>query len=86
VAILENAGYRRLDDILDLEREDFIKLAGIMKDDADKLMAIIEELTTDAPDEEAPTAAGSVAGSTEEAAGTDAAAEAGVEAEPPAAT
>jgi N utilization substance protein A len=56
VAILENAGYRRLDDILDLEREDFLKLAGIMKEDADRLMAIIDELTTDAPDEDAPAA------------------------------
>jgi N utilization substance protein A len=53
VAILENAGYRRLDDILDLEREDFLKLPGIMIEDAEKLVAIIDELTTDAPDEEA---------------------------------
>ncbi len=53
VAILENAGYRRLDDILDLEREDFLKLPGIMFDDADKLMAFIDELTTEASDEDA---------------------------------
>jgi N utilization substance protein A len=53
VAILENAGYRRLDDILDLGREDFLKLPGIMIEDAEKLVAIIDELTTDAPDEEA---------------------------------
>jgi N utilization substance protein A len=72
VAILENAGYRRLDDILDLEREDFLKLAGIMIDDADRLMAIIDELTTDAGDDEA---------------GADEAAEVPTpEAEPPAAT
>lgn len=57
VAILENAGYRRLDDILDLERDDVLKLPGIMIDDADKLMTIIDELTTDAPDESPPSAA-----------------------------
>ncbi|MGI9089932.1 MAG: transcription termination factor NusA [Gemmatimonadaceae bacterium] len=51
VAILENAGYHRLDDILDLERDDVLKLPGIMIDDADRLMSIIDELTTDAPDE-----------------------------------
>jgi N utilization substance protein A len=53
VAILENAGYRRLDDILDLDREDFLKLPGIMIQDADQLMAFIDELTTDAAEEEA---------------------------------
>jgi len=51
VAILENAGYRRLDDILDLDREDFLKLPGIMIQDADQLMAFIDELTTE-PGEE----------------------------------
>lgn len=50
VAILENAGYRRLDDILDLERDDILKLPGIMIDDADRLMGIIEELTMDGQD------------------------------------
>ena len=50
VAILENAGYRRLDDILDLEREDVLRLPGIMIEDADRLMAIIDELTTEAPE------------------------------------
>ncbi|MGI8547374.1 MAG: transcription termination factor NusA [Gemmatimonadaceae bacterium] len=54
VAILENAGYHRLDDILDLERDDVLKLPGIMIDDADRLMSIIDELTIDAPDEAAP--------------------------------
>lgn len=51
VAILENAGYSRLDDILDLERDDVLKLPGIMIEDADRLMGMIDELTTDAPDE-----------------------------------
>lgn len=52
VAILENAGYRRLDDILDLDREDFLKLPGIMIQDADQLMAFIDELTTEPAEEE----------------------------------
>ena len=52
VAVLEHAGYRTLDDIIDLEREDFLKLAGIAPEEADRLMAIINELTTEAPEEE----------------------------------
>ncbi len=47
VAVLEEAGYKRLDDILDLEREDFLRLPGIAPEEADRLMAIIDELTTD---------------------------------------
>lgn len=51
VAVLEHAGYNTLDDVIDLEREDFLKLAGIAPEEADRLMAIIEELTTDASDD-----------------------------------
>ena len=47
VAVLEEAGYRTLDDIIDLEREDFLRLPGIAPEEADRLMAIITELTTD---------------------------------------
>src|SRR5437588_1577251 len=47
VAVLEEAGYRTLDDILDLEREDFLRLPGLAPEEADRLMAIINELTTD---------------------------------------
>ncbi|MGK2934829.1 MAG: transcription termination factor NusA [Gemmatimonadaceae bacterium] len=46
-AVLEEAGYKRLDDIIDLEREDFLRLAGIAPEEADRLMSIITELTTD---------------------------------------
>ena len=46
-AVLEEAGYKRLDDIIDLEREDFLRLAGIAPEEADRLMSIINELTTD---------------------------------------
>src|SRR6266545_4813128 len=45
VAVLEEAGYRTLDDIIDLEREDFLRLAGIAPEEADRLMTIINELT-----------------------------------------
>ena len=45
VAVLEEAGHRTLDDIIDLEREDFLRLAGIAPEEADRLMAIINELT-----------------------------------------
>jgi hypothetical protein len=96
VAILENAGYSRLDDILDLEREDFLKLAGIMIEDADRLMSIIDELTMDAPDEDvavdvavdavADVDAGAGAGANDEATATEPAATEMVEPapEPPA--
>lgn len=47
VAVLENAGYKMLNDIIDLDREDFLKLAGIAPVEADRLMAFINELTTD---------------------------------------
>jgi N utilization substance protein A len=47
VAVLEEAGYRTLDDIIDLDREDFLRLAGIAPEEADRLMTIINELTTE---------------------------------------
>ncbi len=52
VAILEHGGYRMLNDIIDLEREDFLKLPGIAPEEADRIMALINELTEDgsAPD------------------------------------
>jgi N utilization substance protein A len=45
VAVLEHAGYRTLNDIIDLEREDFLKLPGIAPEEADRIMAIVSELT-----------------------------------------
>ncbi len=47
VAVLENAGFKTLNDIIDLEREDFLKLPGIAPAEADRIMAILDELTTD---------------------------------------
>jgi transcription termination/antitermination protein NusA len=65
VAVLEEAGYRTLDDIIDLEKEDFLRLAGIAPEEAERLMTLIDELTTeegsgdeqsDAPASEVPEA------------------------------
>jgi len=47
VAVLEDAGYRTLNDIIDLEREDLLKLPGIAPAEADRIMGIIDELTTE---------------------------------------
>jgi N utilization substance protein A len=45
VAVLEEAGFRTLNDIIDLEREDFLKLPGIAPEEADRIMSILDELT-----------------------------------------
>jgi len=47
VAILEEAGYKTLNDIIDLERDDYLRLAGITAGEADRVIAIVDELTTD---------------------------------------
>src|SRR3954463_10730076 len=47
VAILQEAGYRTLNDIIDLEREDYLRLPGITPGEADRVIAIVDELTTD---------------------------------------
>jgi len=52
VAVLEHAGFHTLDDILDLEREDFLRLPGIAPEEADRIMTILNELTTDEESEE----------------------------------
>jgi N utilization substance protein A len=59
VAVLEEAGYKTLDDIIDLEREDFLRLAGIAPEEADRLMTIINELTTDEESDAAESVAAS---------------------------
>jgi N utilization substance protein A len=45
VAVLEEAGYRTFNDIIDLEREDFLRLPGIAPEEADRLMALINAVT-----------------------------------------
>ncbi len=47
VAVLEAGGYRTLNDIIDLEKNDFLKLPGIAPAEADRIMGILDELTTD---------------------------------------
>src|SRR3954468_19166708 len=50
--ILESAGYKMLNDILDLEREDITKIPGITPETADQLMAFLSELTDEDSGEE----------------------------------
>lgn len=50
-AVLEAGGYRTLNDIIDLDRDDFLRLPGIAPAEADHLMAIIDALTTEDGDE-----------------------------------
>jgi len=49
--ILEGAGYRMLNDILDLEREDIAKIPGMTPEAADQLMAFLAELTEEGGEE-----------------------------------
>src|SRR2546422_495095 len=54
VNVLEQAGHRTLQDILEFEREDVDKIAGMTPDLADKLMAFLNEMTEEGGEEEAP--------------------------------
>ena len=56
VAVLEEAGYRTLNDIIDLDKDDFLKLPGIAPSEADRIMAMIDSLTEEGSAEEEPTA------------------------------
>ena len=56
VAVLEDAGYRTLNDIIDLEREDFLRLPGIAPEEADRIMAMLDELTEEGSSEEVQSA------------------------------
>ncbi|HEX6050740.1 MAG TPA: transcription termination factor NusA [Gemmatimonadaceae bacterium] len=51
VAVLEDAGYRTLNDIIDLEREDLLRLPGIAPEEADRIIAMLDELTEEGGDE-----------------------------------
>ena len=65
VTVLEKAGKKTLQDVLDLEREEVDKMEGMTPELADKLMAFLTELTEDGGDEEpapgAPPAGGEAA-------------------------
>jgi len=55
VAVLNEAGYRTLNDIIDLERDDFLRLAGIAPEEADRIITLLDELTTEeTPGDEPP--------------------------------
>ena len=45
IALLEQGGYRTLNDIIDLEREDLLRLPGLEPQQADHVMALVNELT-----------------------------------------
>jgi transcription termination/antitermination protein NusA len=47
VAVLAEAGYHSLNDIMDLDRDDLLRLPGIAPGEADRIMSIIDELTTE---------------------------------------
>jgi N utilization substance protein A len=57
VAVLEAGGYRTLNDIIDLDRDDLLKLPGIAPEEADRIMAILDELTEEGGESEAKAAA-----------------------------
>src|SRR5579862_7441497 len=59
VAVLEAAGYRTLNDVIDLEREDLLRLPGSAPEEADRIMAIIDELTEEGSGEESNVASAS---------------------------
>lgn len=54
VTILGSAGYNTLNDVLDLEREDISRIAGMTSEAGDQLMAFLSELTDDDAAEETP--------------------------------
>lgn len=60
LAALESAGYSSFLDIIDLEREEFLAIEGIDEESADKLIAVIDELTVvdDVSEQESADASG----------------------------
>src|SRR5213594_1885630 len=52
VDVLARAGHKTLQDILDLEREDVDKIAGMTPELADKLMAFLNEMTEEGGEDE----------------------------------
>jgi hypothetical protein len=54
VETLQNAGYRSLRDILELERTDVTNIEGISTEDSDVLIAFLSEVTEETTPEEEP--------------------------------
>jgi len=50
IAVLEAGGYGTLNDIIDLDKEDFLRLPGIAPEEAERIMKLINELTEDGAD------------------------------------
>ena len=69
VDVLERAGHKTLQDILDLEREDVDKITGMTSEIADKLMAFLNEMTEEGGDDEAAPGAVGDAGASGEGGG-----------------
>jgi N utilization substance protein A len=53
VASLEAAGFRTLNDIIDLDAEDLVKLPGIGNAEAERVTALLNELTEEGSEEAA---------------------------------
>jgi N utilization substance protein A len=70
VPLLESAGFKTLRDILDLEREDLLKVEGLTPEAVDQLLSFLIELTEESED------AGDSAASSEPTGGSEAAPEA----------
>src|SRR5438874_1275682 len=60
VDVLERAGHKTLQDVLDLEREDVDKIVGMSPELADKLMAFLNEMTEEGGDDEGTSGGGGV--------------------------
>jgi transcription termination/antitermination protein NusA len=54
VAVLDRAGKKTLQDVLDLERDEVDRMEGMTPELADKLMAFLNEMTEEGGEEEAP--------------------------------
>jgi N utilization substance protein A len=81
LAALEAAGYSTFFDVIDMEREDFLRIPGLGADEADRLMSEIERLTVEDEEEEGAVAEeGGEAPSDEAAEGAEGDAEQGGEA------
>ena len=52
VAVLEQAGKKTLQDILDLEQEDVDRIPGMTPDLAEKMLAFLNEMTEEGGEEE----------------------------------
>ena len=51
--MLAQAGHKTLQDVLDMEREDVDKIAGMTPELAEKLMAFLNEMTEEGGEDEA---------------------------------